>query len=187
LRSNLAQLVAFEPSDNMYKLLEKKYSTAERVTTINSFFEEKSVDFVGAFDSVCYINVLEHIEDDREALTHAYRSLKNNGHVVIFAPALKFLYSNLDQKVGHYRRYSKSEIIDSVTSVGFRIEHVKYFDIAGIIPWYIAFVLLKQTTTEGNVSLYDKLVVPIMRKVEQVIPPIVGKNILLIGQKPNDL
>ena len=183
LTRNLTRLMAFEPSDNMYKVLQEKYASNKCVTTVNNFFEEKSADYLDAFDSVCYINVLEHIENDKEALSHAYKTLRNNGHIIVFVPALQFLFSDLDRKVGHFRRYSKFGLVNIVQSVGFSIERVKYFDIVGIIPWYIAFVLLKQTTTEGNVSLYDKLVVPIMRKVEHVMTPVIGKNLLLIGKK----
>jgi SAM-dependent methyltransferase len=183
LGSNIKHLVAFEPSDNMFVLLKKKYAKNSKVNTVNNFFEDLSMNYIDAFDSVCYVNVLEHIKDDREALSHAYKTLRKNGHILIFVPALAFLYSNLDKKVGHYRRYSKIELINTVLSVGFSIEKVKYFDIAGIIPWYIAFVLLKQTTTEGNVSMYDKVVVPIMRKIEHNITPIIGKNLILVGRK----
>ena len=77
----------------------------------------------------------------------------------------------LDRKVGHFRRYSKRELTDVVTSAGFRIESCRYFDVMGIIPWYVAFVLLKQTTTGTNVTLYDRIVVPVMRRIENVVTP----------------
>ena len=183
LDADIKHLVAFEPSDNMFFYLEKKFANNSKVDTINAFFEEKSYRYEDAFDSVCYVNVLEHIEDDAKTLSHAYTALHHKGHVLIFVPALSFLYSNLDKKVGHYRRYSKRELIEVVTSAGFSVKKVKYFDMAGIIPWYIAFVLLKQTTTQSNVSMYDKLVVPIMKRVERVITPMIGKNLVLVGKK----
>jgi hypothetical protein len=132
---------------------------------------------------VAYVNVLEHIEDDRLALQHAYKTLRSNGHLLIFVPALKFLYSELDSKVGHFRRYSKRELIHVVTSAGFNIKSCRYFDVMGVIPWYIAFVLLKQTTTGTNVTLYDRIVVPVMRHVESLVTPPIGKNLLLVARK----
>ncbi len=54
---------------------------------------------------------------------------------------------------------------------------------AGIIPWYVNFVLLRNSLGTGSVSLYDKFVVPVMRLAETVIPPPVGKNLLLIARK----
>ena len=183
LGAKIKNLVAFEPSDNMFSVFEKKYYQHTNVTAVNDFFEEQSDNYIGSFDSVCYVNVLEHIEDDCVALSHAYKALRKNGSILIFVPALPFLYSNLDEKVGHYRRYSKTKLVSAVSSAGFSISKVKYFDIAGIIPWYIAFVLLRQTTTEGNVLVYDRLIVPIMRKVESTVTPIIGKNLVLVGRK----
>ncbi|MCB1689393.1 MAG: class I SAM-dependent methyltransferase [Halioglobus sp.] len=183
LDAGARQLSAFEPSSNMYPVLEEKFSQVPSVDTYNSFFEDESGRFAGSFDAVAYVNVLEHIEDDRLALQHAHKSLRSNGHLLIFVPALKFLYSELDRKVGHFRRYSKRELTDVVTSAGFRIESCRYFDVMGIIPWYVAFVLLKQTTTGTNVTLYDRIVVPVMRRIENVVTPPVGKNLLLVARK----
>lgn len=183
LSAGAQRLSAFEPSCNMYPMLEKKFLQVSNVDTFNCFFEDESDKFVDGFDAVAYVNVLEHIENDRSALEHAYQTLKPNGHLLIFVPALKFLYSELDRKVGHYRRYSKQELVDVVSSAGFSIEVCKYFDVMGIIPWYIAFVLLKQTTSGANVTLYDRIVVPVMRRVERMVTPPIGKNLLLVARK----
>ncbi|CAA0111797.1 Ubiquinone biosynthesis O-methyltransferase [Halioglobus japonicus] len=183
LDAGARRLSAFEPSSNMYPVLAEKYAQVSNVDTYNAFFEDESENFAGSLDAVAYINVLEHIEDDRLALQHAHNTLNANGHLLIFVPALKFLYSDLDKKGGHFRRYSKRELTDVVTSAGFRIESCRYFDVMGIIPWYIAFVLLKQTTSSSNVTLYDRIVVPVMRRVESVITPPIGKNLLLVARK----
>jgi len=183
LSTGVNYLTAFEPSENMYPLLEKRFADNKKVETVSAFFEDQSRQYKNSFDSVLYINVLEHIEDDKNALVHTYETIKPGGHILIFVPALAFLYSDLDKELGHFRRYSKQSLVDVVEAAGFTVNMVKYFDIAGIIPWYIAFVLLKHTTTEGNVSAYDKLVVPIMRRVEQVITPFIGKNLLLVASK----
>ena len=58
----------------------------------------------------------------------------------------------------------------------------RYFDIAGVIPWYVNFVLLKNEISGGSVTLYDRLVVPVMRKIERVLPVPIGKNVLLIAK-----
>ena len=181
--AGIKRLFAFEPSTNMYPLLKDKLRARDNVEIINAFYEEKAIEFENFFDSVLYVNVLEHIEDDERELQCAYKTIKPNGRILIFVPALSWLYSELDRKVGHFRRYHKQELKETVERAGFSVEALRYFDIAGIIPWYIAFVLLKRTTTENNVSLYDTLVVPPMRAFEKLIPPPVGKNLLLVGQK----
>ena len=59
----------------------------------------------------------------------------------------------------------------------------RYFDIAGVLPWYVNFVLLRNTMGKGSVALYDKVAVPIMKRVESVLRPPLGKNVLLIARK----
>lgn len=184
LSLEINRLVAFEPSRNMFISLHQKYNKRDDVVLVNDYFEEYTTIYKNYFDSVCYVNVLEHIKDDSQALAHAYKALKTNGYILIFVPALSFLFSDFDKKVGHYKRYQKKDLVQIVTQVGFSLHKVKYFDVAGILPWYVAFVLLRQDFTETNVSIYDKLIVPIMHKLERIIPPPIGKNLILVGRKP---
>ncbi|MCB1877117.1 MAG: class I SAM-dependent methyltransferase [Chromatiales bacterium] len=184
LETELERLVSFEPSNNMFADLERRFAGNQRIDTIRDFFGNRAEQYHEAFDSVMYINVLEHIEDDGQELRYAFQTLRPGGHILLFVPALSFLYSELDRKVGHFRRYGKRQLVEVVRSAGFDIDRVRFFDIAGILPWYVAFVLLKSTTNAANVSLYDRLVVPVMRPLERFIRPPIGKNLLLIGRKP---
>ncbi|MCR4340392.1 MAG: hypothetical protein NUW01_10970 [Gemmatimonadaceae bacterium] len=102
---------------------------------------------------------------------------------MIFVPALSWLYSDFDRQIGHYRRYAKSGLCRLVEDAGFNLTKVRYFDVAGIIPWYVNFVLLRNSIGSRSVSLYDRLVVPVMRVAERLIPPPVGKNVLLVARK----
>lgn len=181
LETRIKSLKAFEPSKNMYPLLEKKLGQYERAEAVNGFFGSTEVE--EQFDTVMYINVLEHIEDDYSELVNAYNALNPNGHLLVFVPALPWLYSNLDKQVGHFRRYIKKDLVLLAQKAKFTIVKAKYFDIAGIIPWYINFVLLKNSISSGSVSLYDKLVIPPMRFLEGFIPPLIGKNIILVAKK----
>jgi SAM-dependent methyltransferase len=181
LRKRIKRLVAFEPSHNMYPLLAGELRREERATAVNDFFSLRYAQ--EGFDSVVYINVLEHIQDDRTELAKALEALKPKGHVLLFVPALAWLYSDLDKQIGHFRRYTKKELSCLVRDVGFTLVKARYFDLAGIIPWYVNFVLLRNSIGSGSVSLYDKLVVPTMRLIESAVPPPIGKNVLLIGKK----
>ena len=176
-------IFAFEPSDNIYPLLKNKFQEKKEVVTINAFLREKYQEFLEFFDSVLYINVLEHIESDQEELRFAYETIKKNGFILIFAPALPWLYSTFDKKIGHFRRYSQKRLVEIVKKSGFLIEDIRYFDIVGAILWYIVFVLFNKTTTKNNVYLYDKFIVPSMRFFENIIKPPIGKNLLLVGKK----
>jgi len=181
LETPIKSLTAFEPSKNLYPLLQEAISQDKRVRAINGFFS--NVHTEEGFDSILYINVLEHIKDDASELVNAHKALKLNGHLLIFVPALPCLYSDLDKQIGHFRRYVKKDLVDLTKKVGFTIVKARYFDIAGIIPWYVTIVLLKFSISRGSVSLYDKIVVPPMRLLERLIPPPIGRNVLLITKK----
>ena len=105
------------------------------------------------------------------------------GSILVFVPALPWLYSRLDRQVGHVRRYLKPGLVKLVEQAGLRTVRAHYFDIAGILPWYVNFVLLGNSIGGASVSAYDRLVVPLMRRVERLVPPLVGKNIVLVARK----
>lgn len=181
LRSGVEKLYAYEPSINLFSVLQAKLGKEPRAILFNDFFNLESAP--DGVDSVIYINVLEHIENDQSELRNIHGSLNAGGHLLIFVPALSWLFSKADQEMGHFRRYSKDGLVKIVQEGGFKIEKVCYFDIAGIIPWYVNFVLLKNSFNSRSVSIYDRLVVPPMRFAERLIPPPIGKNILLVARK----
>src|SRR3954447_22644241 len=62
-------------------------------------------------DSASFIfslNVMEHIEDDSEVIREIRRKLKPGGVLLIYVPAFACLWTGLDDKVGHCRRYTKT-------------------------------------------------------------------------------
>jgi 2-polyprenyl-3-methyl-5-hydroxy-6-metoxy-1,4-benzoquinol methylase len=56
------------------------------------------------FDTVLYVDVLEHIADDRSELQNAARRLAPSGRLVVLAPAHQSLFSAFDTAIGHFRR-----------------------------------------------------------------------------------
>jgi SAM-dependent methyltransferase len=183
LNSSVKQFIAFEPSENMYPLLVHRFRDETKIEIHNDFLCNGYKKLTNTLDSIFYIDVLEHIEADEKELAIAWQTLKPGGSLLIFVPALARLYSEMDRKIGHYRRYGKQDLISIVYNAGFEPLKVKYFDFIGILPWYIFYVLLKKTITGDNVRLYDRYIVPVMRKIESAIDPPIGKNLLLIGRK----
>jgi SAM-dependent methyltransferase len=135
-------------------------------------------------DSIIYINVLEHIEDDAAELQIINKTLCDKGRVLIFVPALPFLFSSFDKKIGHFRRYTKKDLEQKCRAAGFNLLLSSYFDVAGIFPWFLKYKLLNSTAMESSmVQLYDRLVVPIAKSLENFVPPPIGKNLLIVGEK----
>jgi SAM-dependent methyltransferase len=181
LRQPVGRVVAFEPSSNMFPVLAEAVRGEPRATAVRGLFGPAQAG--EEFDSVAYINVLEHVEHEREELDAAHAALRRGGHLLVFVPALAWLFSDFDREVGHYRRYSRDGLERVVAHAGFEVVTSRYFDIAGVLPWYIHFTLLGGGMGRGSVSLYDRLVVPPMRLVESLVPPPIGKNVLLVARR----
>ena len=63
-----------------------------------------------SYDLIFTSNVLEHIEDDVTILHDLFLHTNDGGQLVVYVPAFQFLYSRLDEKAGHFRRYSKKDL-----------------------------------------------------------------------------
>jgi SAM-dependent methyltransferase len=182
-------LTLVEPSENMYQLLEQRISNSariSRVSTYNAAFQNVAGAIKRAQkpDSIIYVNVLEHIEDDEAELELVHSTLGHEGRVFIFVPAFRWLFGPLDERVGHFRRYTQPELEAKCRRAGFKIVSTKYFDLAGVLPWWIKYRLLKSDSLETqSVKAYDRYVVPVTKMLEALISPPLGKNIVLIAEK----
>jgi SAM-dependent methyltransferase len=177
-----------EPSE-MFAHLERNISRIETKTEVSLYHSifRNAADTIAANtrpDTIIYINVLEHIEDDLGELQAIRHTLAEGGRCLIFVPALRALYGDFDRKVGHFRRYAKRELEEKCRTAGFDIVRSGYFDLAGIIPWFIKYRILRSDDLSPSaVTLYDKLAVPIVKRVESLIKAPLGKNVLTVIRK----
>jgi hypothetical protein len=171
----------------MFEFLEQNISQLGSKTAINYYntiFCEAADHLLEEPDTIIYVNVLEHIEDDAGELEKVYETLAAGGHCLIFVPAFMSLYGAFDEKVGHFRRYTKNELEEKAGRAGFKVVKSRYFDFAGIFPWYIKYKLLKLDSLKGGaVTAYDKFAVPVTKQFERFLKFPAGKNILTILQK----
>lgn len=180
------RVTSFEPSSNMFPILEERHQDNPNVTTVPQYFGDCKEENRERFDSAVYVNVLEHVEHDSDEVSIAHHCLKPGGRLAILVPALEWLYSEFDSQLGHFRRYRKKGLVELLKSHDFEIEQAKYFDMAGIMPWYLLMVMFNRTLNSGNVSAYDKLVIPVTRFLEGKWSPAIGKNLLVVGRKRLD-
>ena len=135
------------------------------------------------FDSILYLDVLEHIADDREELSRAAALLGPGGHLVVLAPAHQALYSAFDQAVGHYRRYSRSVLL-SLTPPALATRRAVYLDAAGLAASVANRILLRQAMpTAGQIRAWDGWMVPASRLVDGLLGYALGKSVCVIWVK----
>lgn len=183
LERGAEHLIAIEPSEEMYPKLVERFKENRLVETRKAFFSDLCADYAGTVDTIVYVNVLEHIQNDAEELKLMYAALRPGGTVCVFVPALPWLYSAFDASLGHYRRYRKGQLKKLMEEAGFSIVTISYFDFFGILPWFVYLTLLKGKIGSGNAGVYDRFIVPVARLIESVLPPPVGKNLFVVAHK----
>jgi SAM-dependent methyltransferase len=83
------------------------------------------------FDFITMFEVLEHIEEDVEALGKAARLLHDGGLLLFSVPAKEKLWGASDVVVGHVRRYDRGRLIDRTKQSGFDIVELLSYG----FPW----------------------------------------------------
>lgn len=133
----------------------------------------------GSLDAAYTLNVLEHIPDDAAILRELHRRLKPGGTLFIYVPAFMCLYTAMDERVGHVRRYRKAELIQRVKDGGFRIKSAGYADSLGFFAT-LAYKLVGSSKGDINrtmLRLYDRIAFPVSCVLDGACGPLFGKNV----------
>lgn len=135
------------------------------------------------FDTVLYIDVLEHIEDDRKELENIAQHVKPHGHVVVLLPAHQYLYTEFDRQVGHYRRYDKKQL-RAIKPDNLEIVCLKYVDSVGLLASLSNKLFIKTANpTSTQVQIWDQVMVPLSRLLDPLMGHTLGKSILSVYKK----
>lgn len=137
-------------------------------------------------DAIYSFNVLEHIEDDEGALSELQRRLRSGGKLLLYVPAFNLLYSAMDRKVGHFRRYRRRELEERVRRAGFEIALSRYADSLGFFA-ALAYKLVggdSGVIDPRSVRLYDTFVFPVSRWLDRLVGAWFGKNLVVVARKP---
>lgn len=135
------------------------------------------------FDTVVCLNVLEHIKSDSAALNNLFKLLKREGRLILLVPAHQFLYGEIDKSIGHFRRYTKSQLISKLKQIGFKIVSLRSLNFLGALGWFIAGKVLKLNTVgETNIKIFN-LIAPFILSLEDLFEPPIGTSILIVAEK----
>lgn len=149
--------------------------------TLSSIDEVKD----NSIESLFSINVLEHIDDDYSILRTMHSKLKIGGKIIIYVPAMMVLYTSMDSKVGHFRRYGKKQLFNLIQKSGFDVSEINYVDCLGVL---ITLIFKLIGNKDGNISqnqviLYDKFIFPLSKILDLVLRKYVGKNLYIVATK----
>ncbi len=129
------RVIGIEPNMRLIELAKNRNGTLDirpgGIDTIHSVVSD-------TFDSAIFIDVLEHLEDDKKGLRNVRMLLKEGGIVIAVVPAYQWLYGRRDRKYGHFRRYSKSGLKDLLISAGFEPRVIRYWNTLGVLPYWFS-------------------------------------------------
>ena len=131
------------------------------------------------FDTILYIDVLEHIADDVAELQEAARRLAPGGYLVVVAPAWPWLYGPFDAAVGHHRRYTRKALA-ALTPPGLRVARARYLDSVGLLASLGGRLRGTAQPSHGQIALWDRVLVPLSRWVDPLIGHALGRSLLLV-------
>lgn len=176
--------ILLEPDKEMAELLRNKISSNDlpsNCKVIEGTISSLQNEF--CFDTILYIDVLEHIENDNEEIEMAAFCLNDGGHLVILSPAFSSLYSKFDDAIGHYRRYT-SKKLRSLLPPSLKLKSLRYLDSSGFFLSITNRFFLKQKyPTKKQIHFWDRYIIPVSKISDKVFKYSFGKSILGICQK----
>lgn len=135
------------------------------------------------FDCVLYIDVLEHIEQDRAELALAAKLLKPGGALCVLSPAHQWLYSPFDKALGHVRRY-EAEALRALTPGGLELVECRYLDSAGMAASLGNRLLLRaEAPSAAQIKFWDRAIVRVSRLLDPLLRYRVGKSVLCVWRR----
>ncbi|OPF63508.1 bifunctional 2-polyprenyl-6-hydroxyphenol methylase/3-demethylubiquinol 3-O-methyltransferase UbiG [Hydrogenophaga sp. H7] len=180
-----ARWLSVEPDATMVELM-KQGITQGRLSPSHEAVCGTSLDLSRdeRFDTILYLDVLEHIEDDHAELQRVSGLLQPGGHIVILAPAHNVLYTPFDRKIGHFRRYDKA-MLRAIVPPELHIRRMLYLDSVGMLASLANKLLLQSDSpSPGQVRLWDSVMVRMSRLADPLTGFQLGKSIVCILQKP---
>lgn len=145
--------------------------------------EESSALRQSRLDTIVCVNILEHVRDDAKVLRNFFQVLAPGGHAVMLVPAHPFLFSAIDQGLGHLRRYSVAQIKARLEKVGFEVVKCDGFNRLGSIGWFFfGKVLRSDSVSPYQIKLFTWLL-PVAKVLEWV-PVLPHLSLIVVARKP---
>jgi SAM-dependent methyltransferase len=171
------EIFLFEPSENLRIKLNSKIENFKEVKLIKEYDNSK-------YDTIIYLDVIEHIENDQNEILNAYDRLNKDGYLIINVPAFQFLYTDYDKKIGHYRRYSKSSFKKLLQNLNINNFKMSYFDSIGFCLIFFSKYLAvsNKVNFKKSIGIWNFLV-PISKLLDFFLSYFIGKSLMVTIKK----
>lgn len=173
-----------EKDDALIAILREKFERNKEVSVVKLDISASAPRNFPCFATVCAVNVLEHVEDDEEALRNMQALLKEEGRLVLLVPAKRFAFTKLDRTLGHFRRYERDELAEKLERTGYIVERLFFFNMVGLLTWVVRDRVERKDVhlTKRHVAMFD-WIVPILKRIEKRVRVPVGISLIAVGRK----
>jgi len=170
-----------EPDPNLARRIEERLATGQLPANCRMVTGTiASIDSAALFDTIVYLDVLEHIFEDGAELVCARRHLASRGNLVVVAPAHQFLFAPFDAAIGHHRRYNRAGL-RALTPPGCQLTTCLLLDCAGFFASLANKVLLSAALpSKRQIAVWDQVLVPISRILDRAIGHLFGETIVAV-------
>jgi SAM-dependent methyltransferase len=173
-----------EPDAQRVALLARRFGTTSGVRV-----ERRSLPSLdtASYTSAVAVNVIEHLRDDGDAVRSMARLVRPGGYVALLVPAFPLAMSRFDREIGHYRRYRTRGVRALLVAAGLVPVQVEYVNSLGLVGWTVVVKGLRRSPSDGALlTLFDRHVVPTLRRIEHRHPPPFGQSVIGVGRVPED-
>jgi SAM-dependent methyltransferase len=176
--------VCLEPDASLVDRLDQEIASGalskvceSRLGTLEKFDDSET------FDTILYMDVLEHIEDDRSEVARAAKHLRPGGHLIALSPAHQWLFTPFDQAIGHCRRYTKAGF-GALATDDLETARLVYLDSIGFFASLANKLILKSAMPKpSQIAFWDRVLVRMSRVVDPVLGYSAGKSVLAVWRK----
>lgn len=176
------RVVATEPDPEYVRLLQGAFGGRRSVDVRQWDVVQPAPKDWAPVDSVLCSNVLEHIEQEAEALRNMHAVLKPGGRLVLVVPAGVWLHGSLDVALGHWRRYRLDELEESLMALGFDVEKSFSMNKPGVLGWFVNGKLLRRKTLGRLQMKAFNALVPVFRVLDALLPW-TGLSLVVVAKK----
>ncbi len=137
-------------------------------------------------DTILCFNVLEHLEDDREAVRNMIEVLEPRGRLLLLVPAHAALFTDLDRLAGHLRRYTTRQVAE-ILPASANVERLQFFNPLGGVGWW-ANRFIRHRDLEGSrvrwqILVFDRLLLPLSRWLTPLTRGFFGQSVVCVARK----
>src|SRR5262249_24146428 len=153
------RILATDHDEDLLQVVRRRSEGIERVRVFDlDLSREEDIRKLRGqqIQTIVCLNVLEHIREDQMVLREMRALLPPGVRLLLLVPAHPRLFNGIDESVHHCRRYTMRDLRDKLRAAEFRIVLFYYFNVLGIIGWFLyGHILRRRMVPETPAALFD--------------------------------